>query len=91
MYSDDSGFTLRFFTNLYSIGSGYGKTIHISNTSKHYPWPHAMDNIFLTSITVSEICDNSYNLLDNPRIRPVNRKGVVYTFNRIEWNEMEWI
>ena len=44
-----------FFTNLYRIGSGYGKTIHISNTSRHYPWPHATGNKILISITVSDI------------------------------------
>ena len=35
--------------------------------SRQHPWPHVMGNIFLISITVSEIWDHCQNLLDDPR------------------------
>ena len=35
--------------------------------SRQHPWPHAMGNIILISIIVSEISGHCQNLLDDPR------------------------
>ena len=35
--------------------------------NRQHPWPHAMGNRILISITVSEIGDHCQNLLDDPR------------------------
>ena len=41
--------------------------LHISNMSRKHPWSHAMGNIILIFIAVSEIRDHCQNLLDDPR------------------------
>ena len=72
------------FANFYSIWSSNDKNSILQTMSRQHPWPHAIDNRILISMTVSEIWGNCQNLLDDPRKKCKNTMYKMIIYYRIK-------